>query len=195
MNTTDRQQEIMDTAIAIIAEEGIQKLTTKELSRRIGISEPALYRHFENKLAILVAILEHFSQWSRIVLWEIVESDRSPEDKIRELFRRHTRRFVESPATSAVLFSEEIFKNHPELVESMTGIMGAAEGYVRHILEEGIAAGRLRSDVPLEHLAMVTLGALRLLVTRWRLNDYGFDLEAEGARLADSVVAMVAVSP
>ncbi|MEX2442200.1 MAG: TetR/AcrR family transcriptional regulator [Alkalispirochaeta sp.] len=195
MNITDRQQEIMDTAIAIIAEEGIQKLTTKALSRRIGISEPALYRHFENKLAILVAILEHFSQWSRIVLWEIVESDRSPEDKIRELFRRHAVRFVESPATSAVLFSEEIFKNHPELVQSMTGIMSAAEGFVRHILEEGIAAGRLRADVPLEHLAMVTLGALRLLVTRWRLNDYGFDLQAESDRLAGSVVAMVAVSP
>ncbi|MFW5695633.1 MAG: TetR/AcrR family transcriptional regulator [Alkalispirochaeta sp.] len=190
---TDRQQEIMDTAISIIAEEGIQKLTTKELSRRIGISEPALYRHFENKLAILVAILEHFSRWSGGVLREISESDRSPEEKIRELFRQHAARFVESPATSAVLFSEEIFKNHPELMNSMMSIMGTAERFVGRILSEGIAAGRLRGDVPLEHLAMVTLGALRLLVTRWRLNDYGFDLPAESERLADSVVTMVSL--
>lgn len=150
----------MNTAISIITEEGIQKLTTKELSRRIGISEPALYFHFENKPVILVGILEHFSQWSGEVLREIRASQRAPEEKVRELFRRHAAHVADSPATSAVLFSEEICKNHPELVESMMSITGTAEGVVRHILYEGIAADRVRADVPLEHLTMVTLGAL-----------------------------------
>jgi len=190
---TDRQQEILDAAIAIIAEEGIQRLTTKELSRRIGISEPALYRHFENKLAILVAILEHFAGWSAITLRSIVDSDRTPEEKIRELFRRHTVRFMESPATSGVLFAEEIFKDPRELVDAMMRTMGVAEGYVRQILEEGIAAGVFRSDVPLEHLALTTMGSLRLLVTRWRLGRYHFNLYDEGMRLADSIVQQISV--
>lgn len=188
---TDRQQEIVDAAIAIIAEDGIQRLTTKELSRRIGITEPALYRHFENKLAILVAILEHFAEWSAATLRRIVESDLTPDEKIRELFRRHTTRFMESPASSGVLFAEEIFKDPRELSDAVMRTMGVAEGYVRQILEEGITAGAFRRDVPLEHLALTTMGSLRLLVTRWRLGRYHFNLFDEGMRLADSLVLQI----
>ncbi|MFW5643552.1 MAG: TetR/AcrR family transcriptional regulator [Alkalispirochaeta sp.] len=188
---TDRQQEIIDAAIAIIAEDGIQRLTTKELSRRIGISEPALYRHFENKLAILVAILEHFAEWSARTLQSIIESDRRPDEKIRELFRQHTVRFMESPATSGVLFAEEIFKDPQELSDAVMRTIGVAEGYVRQILEEGITAGVFRSDVPLEHLALTTMGSLRLLVTRWRLGRYRFNLHDEGMHLADSMVRQI----
>ncbi len=191
MKLTDRQREIMDAAVDIIAENGIQRLTTKNLSRRIGITEPALYRHFDNKLAILVAILEHFARWSSGMLQDIIRSDRTPQEKIRELFRQHTTRFMESPATSGVLFAEEIFKDPRELVDALMRTMGVAEGYVRQILEEGIAAGTFRSDVPIEHLALTTMGSLRLLVTRWRLDRYQFNLYEEGTRLADSVVRMI----
>jgi AcrR family transcriptional regulator len=191
MALTERQREIMDAAVEIIAEEGIQRLTTKNLSKRIGITEPALYRHFDNKLAILVAILEHFSEWSRGVLQQIVSSDRSPDEKLRELFRRHTAWFMESPAKSGVLFAEEIFKDPRELTEATMRTMGTAEGYLRTILEEGISAGVFRGDVPVEHLALTAMGSLRLLVTRWRMNGYRFDLVAEGARVADSIIAMI----
>ncbi|MBQ9771473.1 MAG: helix-turn-helix transcriptional regulator, partial [Lentisphaeria bacterium] len=39
---------------------GIQALTTKSLAEYIGISEPALYRHFKNKSEIIRAMLMQF---------------------------------------------------------------------------------------------------------------------------------------
>jgi AcrR family transcriptional regulator len=194
MMLTDRQREIVDTAIEIIAEEGIHRLTTKELSGRIGITEPGLYRHFENKLAIMVAVLDFFGEWSADILRSIAESDRSPREKLRAIYGEHTNRFMESPATAGVLFVEEIFKDREELVKSMMRIMGVAEGYIRQILQEGLSSGDFRSDVPMEHLALMALGSLRLLVTRWRLGGYQSDLYEEGMRLADSVIAMAANS-
>ena len=188
---TERQQEIVDAAVDIIARQGIQELTIKKLSQRIGISEPALYRHFENKHAILVAILEFFGEWSRCAVADIAESPMSPEEKLRQVFRRHTKRFIESPATSGVVFAEEIFKNEPALAESTVRIMGVAQATVHGILEEGIAAGTFRADVPVEHLAAAVLGSLRLLVIRWRLSDYQFDLYEQGEELATSLVSMV----
>ena len=53
---TERQQEIINVALKLINEKGIQGLTMKNLSKEIGISEPAIYRHFENKIEILLAI-------------------------------------------------------------------------------------------------------------------------------------------
>ena len=51
---TERQQEILDKSIEIISRKGIQGLTIKNLSKEIGISEPAIYRHFESKTDILL---------------------------------------------------------------------------------------------------------------------------------------------
>ena len=190
MQLTDRQHEIVDAAVDIIARQGIQELTIKKLSKRIGISEPALYRHFENKHAILVAILEFFGEWSRCAVADIGESRSPPEEKLREVFRRHTRRFAESPSTSGVVFAEEIFKNEPALAQSVVRIMGVAQTAVHGILKRGSRpecfAPRYRWST-----SRTVLGSLRLLVTRWRLSGYAFDLREQGQQLADSVVALV----
>ncbi|MFO7781782.1 MAG: TetR/AcrR family transcriptional regulator [Spirochaetia bacterium] len=191
MTLTERQREIIENAVEIIARQGIQELTIKNLSSSMHISEPALYRHFENKHAILVAILEYFAGWSVGALTEIADSEAPPEEQLREVFRRHISHFAESPATSGVLFAEEIFKNEPALARTVLQIMATAERTVRGILQKGINSGVFRSDVPLDNLVMSTLGPLRLLVTQWRLRGYDFDLRRRGEALADSVVTMV----
>ncbi|MFW6247831.1 MAG: TetR family transcriptional regulator [bacterium] len=52
---TDRQHQIVDHAIEMIGEGGLSGLTMRRLSERLGVTEPALYRHFENKTAMLAA--------------------------------------------------------------------------------------------------------------------------------------------
>ena len=51
---TDRQNQIIQESIQLIAQKGIQGLTIKNISKAIGFSEPAIYRHFENKNDIYV---------------------------------------------------------------------------------------------------------------------------------------------
>ena len=43
---SSRQSEIINTAIKLIGEGGIQAFTIKNISSEIGIAESALYRHF-----------------------------------------------------------------------------------------------------------------------------------------------------
>src|SRR5512138_3726344 len=54
---TERQKQIMDASLKLIAEEGIVAFTTKKLANAVNISEPALYRHFENKEDILSQLI------------------------------------------------------------------------------------------------------------------------------------------
>ena len=57
---TNRQREIIVTSIDLIAENGIQGLTIKNIARKVGVSEPAIYRHFDSKINILLGILSYF---------------------------------------------------------------------------------------------------------------------------------------
>ncbi|ODT80620.1 MAG: TetR family transcriptional regulator [Pelagibacterium sp. SCN 64-44] len=47
---------IVDEAMALLNEVGIDKLTTRKLAERLGVQQPALYWHFRNKSALLDAI-------------------------------------------------------------------------------------------------------------------------------------------
>ena len=47
---------IVDEAMTLLNEVGIDKLTTRKLAERLGVQQPALYWHFKNKSALLDAI-------------------------------------------------------------------------------------------------------------------------------------------
>jgi len=47
---------IVDEALLLLNEVGIDKLTTRKLAERLGVQQPALYWHFKNKSALLDAL-------------------------------------------------------------------------------------------------------------------------------------------
>lgn len=178
---TERQSEIMHTAIQLIAEKGIQGLTMKNLSKEIGISEPAIYRHYENKIEILVSILDYFSHTTRQIFITELESSASALTKIERIFKNHFSAFSETPALAAVIFSEEIFRNEPLLTQKIKEIMEHNSMAITKILSDGQQSGEIKNNLIVEHLSLVIMGSLRLLIKQWQLTDYGFNLRERGA--------------
>ena len=78
MELTERQKDILKTAIIIIANQGYEKLTTKNLATQIGVTEAALYRHFKSKRDLVTTILGYFEELSNKVLQEIRGANYSP---------------------------------------------------------------------------------------------------------------------
>jgi AcrR family transcriptional regulator len=52
-----RRGEILDAALAVFGEKGYKSGTMREIAARVGVSEPAIYRHYESKEAILTDIV------------------------------------------------------------------------------------------------------------------------------------------
>jgi len=52
-----RRGEILDAALAVFGEKGYEAGTMREIAARVGVSEPAIYRHYESKEAILADIV------------------------------------------------------------------------------------------------------------------------------------------
>jgi len=47
-----RRGEILDAALAVFAEKGYEAGTMREIASRVGVTEPALYRHYSGKEAL-----------------------------------------------------------------------------------------------------------------------------------------------
>ncbi len=187
-----RRQQIVRIAIKLLSEGGIAALTTKNLARAVGVTEPALYRHFNSKLDILVAILDHFEEHMNTLFEKGINQQEAVLDQIQMVYGRVFRSFSAQPALASVVFSEELFRHDKRLAERVARIMNTVEGRILNLL--GSKKGRVecRNDVPAKDLTRVVMGSLRFIVTRWRLGGYEFDLEKEGAVFWQSLRRMIA---
>jgi AcrR family transcriptional regulator len=183
---TDRQTQILKASMELIANKGIQGFTIKNLSKKIGISEPAIYRHFENKTDILINILNSFKEMSEMMSEMLVNNTGSALDKIEFMFSKMIEIFTEQPSIISVIFSEEIFKNETVLKEKINEIQNIQQLNIENIIDKGQADGNVRNDIDKSSLALIFMGSLRLLVKRWDLNNQSFSLKLEGKNLLKS---------
>ncbi len=186
-NITDRQQEIIKVSLELISESGIQSLTIKNLAKRIGFAESAIYRHYDNKIQILIGILDLFKQSSESLFSGQLNVNAHTTVKIEQLFMNHFRKFSDNPSLVAVIFSEEIFRNEIELTEKVKGIMNKTVKTLETIIEAGQKKGEIRDDIAPTHLSVMIMGSLRMFVKQWQMSNYNFDLIEKGSELINSV--------
>ena len=70
----DRRQALLDAAAALFAERGFTRVSLEELGSAVGISGPAVYRHFDGKQAVLGALLVGVSEGLWLGGQSVVES-------------------------------------------------------------------------------------------------------------------------
>ena len=59
----DRRDQILKEAKGLFSRQGFDRVTIKQLADACGITEPALYRHFDSKEAIYDAVLESLASF------------------------------------------------------------------------------------------------------------------------------------
>lgn len=184
---TDRQLQIIDAAIELISKGGIQELTMKNLSKRIGISEPAIYRHFENKAAILESIPNNFLIAKQTLMTEILDTQLFSIDKITKFIEMHFTGFSQKPALASVIFSEEIFQNDQHIAGIISKIMKKFHLTLTKIVSDGQKNKEIRQDVPPEHFVTIIMGSLRLIIKKWHFSKHSFDLQEQGRSFCESL--------
>jgi len=183
MDLTTRQQEIINVSIFLIADKGIQSLTMKNISQAIGISEPAIYRHFKNKFEILMTLLDTFEIIAADVLNSQEIKNMNSLEKIEFFLMDRYRRCSENPKLAKLMFSEENFQDDERLAKKVLSIMHAHKSEMHKIISAGQSNGEIRADIDSLSLFRIIFGPMRLLIKQWGLSGCGFNLIEEGKKL------------
>ena len=79
---TEKQLQIVETALHLFAEMGFDAVSTNKIAQEAGVSEGLIFRHFQNKLGLLNAIMQIGAE--KIALFsEQIEILATPEEKIQ----------------------------------------------------------------------------------------------------------------
>ncbi|MCD5347505.1 TetR/AcrR family transcriptional regulator [Agromyces sp. H3Y2-19a] len=85
----DRRAAILAAAATLFAERGYAGVTIEDLGTAVGVSGPAVYRHFPGKAAVLAAILEGASRALLDGAERVLGEASGPDDALRALIAHH----------------------------------------------------------------------------------------------------------
>ena len=193
MELTKRQEDIVQAAIGIIARRGFQALTTKNIAQSLGLTEAALYRHFDSKKELINQLLVYFEGLSCRILEEISSSNLNPMESVRRFVMNRYRMFTADPDLARVMFSEEPFSHDPSFSSQMQRISGRHREAVVCYLQEGQKLGLIDPNLEPCQLFRIIVGSMRYTVNQWNMGGQSFDLVAEGEKLFQTIKILIQI--
>lgn len=132
-----RQDEILDRTFELLRESGMAGLTMKKVAERVGFTEPAIYRHFPNKQALLLGVAGRLGGMLLEPVREIAaRQDLPPLERIERIVAHHIGLVVDTEGIPILLLAESMASAEPELGGRMAGFAGAYLQIVGEIAQE-----------------------------------------------------------
>ncbi|MGK3992754.1 TetR/AcrR family transcriptional regulator [Sorangium sp. So ce1024] len=70
LSKAERREQLLETALAIVREEGTDALTLGRVAERAGVTKPIAYEHFGTRSGLLIALCERIDVRQRGLLFE-----------------------------------------------------------------------------------------------------------------------------
>lgn len=147
------REEAVRAAYDLVVTGGHEALTVRALADRLGVNHRALYRHFEERGALLRAVVRRgFENLRARTAREITPED-EPETRIEGFMRGYVAFALEEPNVYRLMFSRTYkeLEGDPELFSAVQGLVTEARrafaGLVPLSVPEDLRDRRLRDEV------------------------------------------------
>lgn len=188
-SAADRRAEIVDTAIKLAADIGPDRVTTQHLADQVGVTQPAIFRHFSTKLDIWTAVGERIvTELSTLHIHPVDTSVADPHDLLHKLVGSHFAHVANNPAIPAILFSRELQAENVTLREKFNVFLTHRREAIEGLIHLGQAKGLHRAELVAEDAAHLLVAAMQGMSMRWLVEDRGFDLPEEGGRVLGALI-------
>src|SRR5262245_7584002 len=139
----DTRNRIEQAAVRLFVQKGVAETTIKDIAGAVGLSEGALYRHFEGKEDLVWAAFErHYVAFGE-TLKALADGESTTRGKIAAMIRGFCRAHDENPT----LFKFLLFVQHGQLSKLEPGTPTPVD-VMRDVLDKAIAAREIPSQRP-----------------------------------------------
>lgn len=187
----ERRSEIVSAALLLADAVGPDRLTTEAIAAEIGLSQPAIFRHFRTKPAIWQAVAETLADRMTAAWDSVLDRPSRPVARLGALVGAQLRLIEATPAIPAILFSRELHVENEGLRARFLDLMRRFHRTIAGEVRRAQKDGEVTDGLDPEDIAFLLIGLVQGLAVRWSLNRKGFALEAEGARLLAVQLALL----
>lgn len=184
----ERRTEIIEASLALADEVGPDRWSVEQVAQRIGVTQPAIFKHFSSKQLLWDAVGAFVGMRLEKTWRRALAESAEPVDRLHALVRAQLGLIRSLPAIPAILFSRELQAGDRGLRRTFLGFMHRFHAILSDVLQAGIQTGQFRSDLDHSRAAYVVITLIQGVAMRWSLSGREFDLVEEGEQLLDVVL-------
>jgi AcrR family transcriptional regulator len=155
--TADRQREIADAALRIIARDGLGKFTAAALAAEVGLTNGALFRHFAGMDEIVSAAIDRAEE---VLFEQFPHDDSDPLRRLGQFVCARLTAVRQHPDVLRVVYTDELARAGADRSKRVRGFKRRSVAFVRDCLEEAATLGLLKEVLEPKELTLIVVGTI-----------------------------------
>ena len=184
-STDDRKTEILDVTLDLAFRVGPDHVTTGMIATQLGLTQPAIYKHFPKKEDIWRAATDRLCAMIRDNIDRTAQANLPPTHALRRLILGHLKLVCDTPALPEIMVTRDPSGNLTQtrrlILEAMTEFRATLAQYLSNAQQ----TGQLRPDLRSEDGVTLLIGIVQSLVLRLIVTRDTATLVPDGERLLD----------
>jgi len=147
------------------------------VAKRQGISESTIFKHYKSKNELILAVLEYFSQYDQAIIESLGLKEFKPTEAIIYFVEAYVTYYENYPEITAITLSYEGLMHEVELCDDVKRIFAKRVNTIHSLIEDAKRQNEILKEVDTECLVDLIIGLERVVVLRWRFENYKFSLK------------------
>lgn len=166
-NKISRRQHILETLAQQLEQSPGERITTAGLSRAVGVSEAALYRHFPSKAKMFEALIEFIEESIFGITNRILEDEKNVFRRCEKMLSLLLGFAEKNPGLCRLLAGDVLVGETERLRQRISQFYERLETQFKQVLREGALNGDLQ-----EKPSAAVIANLILSLAEGRINQY-----------------------
>jgi len=189
MPTQDRKREIVQVALLIAFKVGPAQLTTGMIAAELGLSQPAIYKHYPSKNDLMAEISQYLSQCITENIATTSHIKDAPVERLKQLVLEHLKLLKEYPALPEFMILRDKNEGHINMHDTIQDTMIAFNVALEAEVKAAIAQDQFRESLNAMDATILIFGVIQSLVLRMLVSRNSSVLTTDGARLLNLQLA------
>jgi len=184
-SAADRKAEIQQAALDLAFQVGPDNVSTGMIAAKLGLTQPALYKHYPRKQDIWRAIAEQLSHRVADNIVAAETGDTAPLARIRKLVLSHLDLIKSTPALPEIMVMRAGSDNHTVVQSAIQISITAYRAALTTAIVDAQTAGLFRAEIDPKDAEILIFGIIQSLVLRLMITRNTAILPKDGARLLE----------
>jgi TetR/AcrR family fatty acid metabolism transcriptional regulator len=194
MRDPEKPQQIIEAAVRVFARKGYFTSRVSDIAHEAGIAAGTIYLYFDTKEDILITMFREKMAAFVETVRKAIAQDHDAVAKLRRLVRLHFQILQDNPELAEVV-QVELRQGQKLFRGAASQEIAAYFALIGSVFEEGAAAGRFSSGLPVKVATKMLFGAMDQMATSWVLGKRGYHLVDTADTVADVFLRGVAAVP
>jgi len=158
----ERKQIILETLARMLEENQGEPIRTAALAKSVGVSEAALYRHFDSKAKMLESLIEFIEEtlFTRINI--ILAEEKSARVRIQQVLTLFLAFAEKNPGITRLLQGDILVGETRHLHDRVAQLFNRIETQLKQILREGEVQGTVKGSISATAKLLLAVGEGRI---------------------------------